>query len=64
MAEMVVSHEKGRRFAAEVRGHQIASDQPAPAGGDTAPTPPELFIASLGTCIGVYIATFAERHEI
>ena len=23
-----------------------------------------MFIASLGTCIGVYVASFAERHEL
>ena len=64
MAEMVVTLDRGRRFVARVRGFQITSDQPAPAGADTAPTPAELLIASLGTCIGVRVATFVEQNEI
>jgi len=52
------------KFRAQVRGHEILSDQPAGKGEDSGPTPPELLIASLGTCIGVYAAAFAQRHAI
>jgi uncharacterized OsmC-like protein len=40
-------------------------DQPASDGGeDTAPTPTELFIASLASCVAFYARRFASRHGI
>lgn len=53
------------QFEAAVRGHKIISDQPKESGGnDSGPTPPELFIASLGTCIGVYAVWYCQKHKI
>lgn len=38
-----------------VRGHRIDVDQPIPDGGsDTGPTPTELFVASLASCVAHY----------
>jgi len=49
----------GKKFTMKVRGHEIVTDLPGTKGGeDTGPTPPELFIASLGSCIGVYAASY------
>ncbi|NIM04768.1 MAG: OsmC family peroxiredoxin [Armatimonadetes bacterium] len=64
MESMVVDYKGGHRFRTDVRGHEIVSDQPPGKGEDTGPTPPELFISSLGACIGVYMVFFAERHNI
>ncbi|MGQ9640031.1 MAG: OsmC family protein [Candidatus Bathyarchaeia archaeon] len=62
---MKIIHLDGWRFRAECRGHQVFSDQPVEEeGGDTAMTPVELFIASLGFCIGVYAKLFCDRHNI
>jgi len=61
---MVIHYEGGMKFRAQVRGHEILCDQPPGKGEDSGPTPPELLIASLGTCIGVYTAMFAARHGI
>jgi hypothetical protein len=48
---------EGDRFAIDARGHTITVDQPADVGGaDTAPTPTELFVASLAGCVGFYAA--------
>lgn len=45
----------GDRHRVTVRGHQLLVDQPRGDGGeDTGPTPVELFIASLASCIGHY----------
>jgi hypothetical protein len=42
----------GEAYEVSVRGHQVIVDQPTDAGGqDTAPTPTELFVASLATCV-------------
>ena len=65
MSEMVVAYEGRRRFVARMRGHEIVVDLPAGGGGeDAAAAPPELFVASLGRCIGVYVAAFAQRRGL
>jgi uncharacterized OsmC-like protein len=60
-----VDYEAGDRFRIAVRQHTISVDQPASDGGeDTAPTPTELFIASLASCVAFYARRFAARHDI
>lgn len=57
--EMNISFEGKRSFKTVVRGHEIRTDLPQEQGGDDkAPTSSELFIASLGTCIGIYVASY------
>ena len=56
---IVVTHEKGLGFAAQIRQHRLATDQSALAGGeDTAPSPTELISAALGSCIALYVYQF------
>ena len=63
--QLRVRHLDGDRFAIDVRGHTITVDQPVDAGGeDTAPTPTELFIASLAGCVAFYARRYLARHEI
>jgi putative redox protein len=53
------------RFEIEVRGHLLTVDQPVRDGGeDTAPTPTELFVASIGSCVAFYARRFLARHGI
>jgi len=53
----------GDSYEALVRGHRIAVDQPVEAGGaDSAPTPVELFIASLAGCVAFYAGRYLTRH--
>ncbi|MFE9651232.1 OsmC family protein [Streptomyces sp. NPDC006365] len=60
-----VTHVEGDAYAVDVRGHQLLVDQPADAGGtDTAPTPTELFAASLATCIAFYAGRYLHRHGL
>jgi len=55
----------GKQVAADVRGHTVLTDQPAFGGGDdAAPAPYELFLASLGTCAGIYVLGFCESRGI
>jgi putative redox protein len=62
---MSVSWIDGLQLAVEVRKHKIFSDQPADEGGkDQGITPTEMFIASLGTCMGYYAARFCQRHKM
>ena len=60
-----VRHLDGDRFAIDVRGHTITVDQPVDAGGeDTAPTPTELFVAGLASCVAFYARRYLARHAI
>jgi len=44
-----------RQFEMTARSHQVLSDQPFDSGGtDSAMTPPELFLSSLGACAAYY----------
>jgi putative redox protein len=55
----------GDKYAINIRGHQVRVDQPLDLGGDdTAPTPTELFVAGLGSCVAFYAGRFLDRHGI
>jgi LmbE family N-acetylglucosaminyl deacetylase/uncharacterized OsmC-like protein len=62
---MRVEYRGGDQFDVNVRGHIIAVDQPVKDGGDdTAPTPTELFIASLASCVAFYARRYLARHNL
>lgn len=65
MGELWVGYQGGDRFVIEVRGHRIHVDQPVGDGGeDTAPTPVELFAASLASCVAHYARRYLDRHGL
>jgi uncharacterized OsmC-like protein len=65
MSTLTVSHEGGDRFAIAVRQHTLVVDQPKADGGeDTAPTPVELFVASLASCVAFYANRFLLRRSL
>ena len=60
-----VEHRGGDRFDIEIRGHTITVDQPIDVGGDdTAPTPTELLVASLASCVAFYARRYLARHGL
>lgn len=60
---MDVRFVSGEAYEVAVRGHRVTVDQPADTGGqDTAPTPTELFVASLATCVAFYAGRYLTRH--
>jgi putative redox protein len=62
---MVITHEGGLKFAAQVRSHRIVTDQPERAGGeDAGPMPLELLGVSLGTCIALYVQQFCHARAL
>jgi putative redox protein len=64
-APMVITHEGGMRFAAQLRSHRIVTDQSLRAGGeDSAPSPVELLGASLGSCIAFYVQQFCQARGL
>jgi len=53
------------RFDIQVRGHTITVDQPTEiGGGDVGPTPTELFVAGLASCVGFYARRYLRRHHL
>lgn len=55
----------GKKVNAEMNGMVIATDQPMTQGGDgTAPAPYALFLASIGTCAGIYVLSFCKERGI
>jgi putative redox protein len=62
---IVVLHASGDRFVAQVRDHVVVTDQPRDAGGDdVGPTPTELFVTGLASCIAFYAERFLRRHQL
>lgn len=65
MEPITVRHEGGDRFTVSVRGHELAVDQPVVDGGtDKAPTPTELFVAGLASCVAFYARRYLKRHGL
>ncbi len=63
--QMDVRFVSGEAYEATVRGHRVLVDQPPDVGGqDTAPTPTELFVVSLATCIAFYAGRYLTRHGL
>ena len=62
---MRVEHRGGDKFDINVRGHVVRVDQLVKdRGEDTAPTPTELFIASLASCVAFYARRYLARHDL
>jgi putative redox protein len=63
--QLSVRHLDGDQFAIDIRGHTLLVDQPVQDGGtDQAPTPTELFVAGLASCVAFYAHRFLVRHEL
>lgn len=62
---MQVRPKGGDVFEIDIRGHLVHVDQPLDAGGsDVAPTPTELFVASLAACVAHYARGYLVRHGL
>jgi putative redox protein len=63
--EVLIEHLGTMQFAIKPRGHAIVSDQPRENGGyDEGMTPPELLLASLGSCAAFYAAQYLRKHKL
>jgi putative redox protein len=61
LMEMLIDFPGGLKVDAHFRGHTVMTDQP-PA--DTAVMPFELFLASIGTCAGIYVLGFCRQRSL
>jgi ribosomal protein S12 methylthiotransferase accessory factor len=62
---MEITIDGGKVITAHLNGHIIRTDQPLDNGGtNTAPAPFDLFLASIGTCAGIYVKSFCDKRQI
>lgn len=60
-----ISFPGGLRVDAVYNGIEIKTDQSKENGGDaSAPEPYSLFLASIGTCAGIYAVSFCQARKI
>jgi putative redox protein len=63
--DMVVSLAGGKKVNAAYKGFTIKTDQSESSGGNgTAPSPFDLFLSSIGTCVGFYVQRFCQERDI
>lgn len=63
--EVTVEHLGAVQFEIKARQHTIPCDQPAENGGfDEGMTPPELLLASLGSCAAFYAAQYLRKFKL
>jgi putative redox protein len=62
---MEITFDGGKVVTAHSHGHIIRTDQDiSSGGGNSAPAPFELFLASIGTCAGIYVKSFCDNRNI
>jgi putative redox protein len=63
--QMEIYFEGSKKINARYGNTIIRTDQPAEAGGEgSAPAPFDLFLASIGTCAGIYVKSFCDQRGI
>jgi ribosomal protein S12 methylthiotransferase accessory factor len=63
--DMIIDFPGGSRVDAHYGNHVIKTDQPIQGGGeDSAPTPFAVFLASIGTCAGIYVLGFCRSRNL
>jgi len=63
--EMEIYFPGNRKVFASYRDMIIETDQQVAAGGDgSAPAPFDLFLASIGTCAGIYVLSFLDQRDL
>ena len=63
--EMMIDFPGGARVDAHFGPYTVQTDQPPLGGGQaSAPTPFALFLASIGTCAGIYVLGFCTQRNL
>ncbi|MDX1285243.1 MAG: OsmC family protein [Draconibacterium sp.] len=63
--DMTISFPGGKKVNADFGGFTHKTDQGISGGGEgTAPEPFALFLASIGTCAGIYVLGFCQQRGI
>jgi putative redox protein len=65
MAKITTTYKGDMLFETPLGSHTLVTDVPAPMGGkDRAPTPPQIFVASLSTCVGAMVTNYCQNNGI
>lgn len=63
--EILIDFPGGARVDAHFKGFTVKTDQPPQGGGEGhAPTPFAHFLASIGTCAGIYVLGFCRNRGL
>jgi len=62
---MEITFPGGKQVVASYKGFVINTDQPKHRGGGGAyPAPFDIFLASIGTCAGIYVLSFCQERKL
>jgi uncharacterized OsmC-like protein len=65
MTTITTAYKGDMLFQTTIGGHTVSVDVPSSMGGkERGVTPPDLFIASLSSCIGAFVAAYCRDHDI
>lgn len=65
MALVEVSFPGGKKVDSHIKGFTVNTDQPVAGGGEnSAPSPFDLFLASLASCAGIYALGFCQSKGL
>ncbi len=62
--DMVIDFPGGLQVDAHFGPYTVSTDQPRPQGSGSAPTPFATFLASIGTCAGIYVLGFCQQRGL
>lgn len=62
--EMIIDFPGGLQVDAHFGPYTVSTDQPGPYGRGSAPTPFATFLASIGTCAGIYVLSFCQQRGL
>ncbi len=63
--QMMIDFPGGARVDAHFDGFTVSTDQPHAGGGEgSAPSPFDTFLASIGTCAGIYVLNFCRQRGL
>ncbi|MFI5361419.1 MAG: OsmC family protein [Elusimicrobiota bacterium] len=63
--DIKVTFPGNKAVAAQFDGFTVLTDQPKESGGDaSAPTPFDLFLASIATCAGIFVLSFCRKRGL
>ena len=65
MGKITTYLKEGMLFESQLGDHKVLIEGPESWGGkNTAPPPPQFFMASIGSCVGVLVAHFCDTHQL
>jgi uncharacterized OsmC-like protein len=65
MGTVTTTHKGDMLFETQLGNHSLHIDVPPDMGGsDRGPTPPEVFVASLGSCVAALVANYCNKAKL